>query len=170
MLESTELVTINISEGSSATVTSKCYHVKNIFLMLFVENKTRILVFTEKSDYIGLPWAHLKKKDKSIFDRLKKEFLKETGHDMPQLNINNVYVYRGDTAIYVASTDEEIKTDLGTKAKSKIKAMHMPDICLARISVERNMPFEFKDVVKNLVALVLNELTMTDFYTVPNDP
>ena len=96
--------------------------IKNVFLFVLKKFVDGIKIFTVTENYgeVGLPGGKVESRDVSIISAMKREFKEETGFSLLSLQNIRIFIWRGKTVIYTASTKDTIKTGKPFRADGEI--------------------------------------------------
>ena len=141
-----------------AVATFQGYLIKKVVLVLFV-NKHRILTVTERSGKVGFLSGYVETFDTKPFKAIKREYKEETGHKLPKLKDIQKFVYRDDTAIYVASTKDYVSTTI-IKRNSEIKAMHLTEVTDIKSALKGTASFTLRNSAMGSTQLLFKKLNL----------
>jgi 8-oxo-dGTP pyrophosphatase MutT (NUDIX family) len=128
----------------------------NSVLILF-NGTNHILTVTERNGTVGFPGGRIERHDPNPFKAMIREYEEETGHNLPDLYNIKKFIYKNQTAIFVAYTPNDVPEYIGPYSDGEIINIKI------RTVSEINDALDFKTVFK-LRTCVINSTKLLFMY------
>lgn len=130
--------------------------IKNAVLCLFKDDY--ILTVTEKRGTVGFPAGKVKKSDKTIFEAMKREYIEETGNNLPKLYNLRRFLYNNKTAIYIAKTNDNVPITLGKNSDGEVIAIKFLKVSDIKKAINNETSFRLRNCVKRSTPIIFDRL------------